>query len=109
MPEHHDLAEAQRAAGHACTCGAHTITRACPVGCLAAILSARAFNPLARACDRPSGPGATVGHVVDLHLQRRLCDIDGLGPHLTGEIEVSLVYAGLIGQDNRVPAAPPPR
>jgi len=66
------------------------------------------LQPAGRACDRPSGPGATVGHVVDLHLQRRLCDIDGLGPHLTGEIEVSLVYAGLISQDNHVPAAPTP-
>jgi excisionase family DNA binding protein len=103
MPEH-DPAQPRRAAGHACTCGAHQITRDCPVGCLAAILSARAFNPLARA--QPAGPGATVGDVADLHLHDRLGGINGLGPRRIGEIEVSLVFAGLIGADGRGPAAP---
>jgi excisionase family DNA binding protein len=107
MPEHREPARPQRADGHGCTCGAHPITRGCPVDCLAAILSGRAFNPLARACDRRSGPGATVGHVVDLHLQGRLGDIQGLGPRRIGEIAVSLVFAGLIGADGRAAAAPP--
>jgi len=100
MPEHEDPPEPAGAAAHACTCGAHAITRACPVGCLAAVLSAKAFNPLARACDKRSGPDATVGHVVDLYLQHQLSGIDGLGPRRIGEIEVSLVFAGLIAADS---------
>lgn len=63
------------------------------------MLSAKAFNPLARACDRRSVPGATAGDVVDLYVQRQLSDINGLGPRRIGEIEVSLVFAGLIGAD----------
>jgi len=75
---------------------------------LAAVLSAKAFNPLAGACDWSSGPGATVGHVVDRYLRRQLSDIDGLGLRRIGEIEVSLVLAWLIGPDSHVTAAPPP-
>lgn len=108
MPEHHGLAQPQRAGGHTCTCGAHPITRRCPVGCLAAILSTGAFNLLARACDRSSGSAATVGHAVDLYLQGRLGDIEGLGPRRIGEIAVSLAFAGLIDADGHAAAALPP-
>jgi excisionase family DNA binding protein len=104
MPEQHDIAQPPQVASHGCTCGAHPITRSCPVSCLAVILSAGAFNPLARACDRACGPGATVGHVADLHLQDRLTGIDGLGLSRIREIEVGLGLAGLIGAADRVRA-----
>jgi len=106
MPAHDNPAQAGRAAAHACTCGAHTITRACPLGCLAAILSAAAFNPLARACDTRHGPAATAGHAAGLYLQNQLAGIHGIGPRRTGEIAVSLIYAGLIRPDGTAGADP---
>jgi excisionase family DNA binding protein len=93
------LAQPDPAAVHACTCGAHTITRACPVSCLAAVLSAAAFNLLARACDTRHGPAATTGHAADLYLTNQLAGIDGIGPRRAGEIAVSLIYTGLIRPD----------
>jgi excisionase family DNA binding protein len=106
MPAHDGPGQAERAGAHACTCGAHTITRACPFGCLAAILSAGAFNPLARACDTRHGPAATAGHAADLYLHNQLPGIDGIGPRRTGEIAVSLIYAGLIQPDGTTRADP---
>jgi excisionase family DNA binding protein len=106
MPAHDTPAQAERAAAHACTCGAHTITRACPLSCLAAILSSRAFNPLARACDTRHGPAATAGHAADLYLHNQLPGIDGIGPRRTSEIAVSLIYAGLIHPDGTTGPGP---
>lgn len=100
MPEHHDPAQPGEAAAHGCTCGAHTITRTCPVDCLSAILSGKAFYPLARAYGARFDLPGTVGDDVDLYLQRRLSEISGLGPRRIGEIEVSLTFAGLIGADS---------
>jgi len=101
MPEHDGPAEAKGAAAHGCTCGAHAITRSCPVDCLRTVLTSQAFNPLARACDARSGPG-TVGDVVSLCEQQRLTDIHGLGPRRIGEIRLSLASSGLIGADVRL-------
>jgi hypothetical protein len=55
-----------------------------------------AFNQLARAYDAPFNPPDTVQDVVDLYQQRRLGQICGLGPRRIGEIEASLVFAGLV-------------
>ncbi len=81
---------------HVGRCCAHTITRECPVDCLRYVLSRVAFNTLARAYDAPFDPPKTVGDVVELYLRQRLDEICGLGSRRIGEIEVSLVYAGLI-------------
>ncbi len=74
----------------------------CPVDSLRAVLSARVFNRLARADGRggadvaPCGPPATVGDVVRLYRQGRLGEIGGLGRKSIGEIDASLVLAGLV-------------
>ena len=75
----------------------HVITLECPIDCLKAVLSARAFNPLARAYHAPFDPPRTVGDVVRLYEQRRLGEVWNLGPRRIGEIEVALVFAGLVG------------
>jgi len=86
-----------RSPQHGCRCGAHQITRACPVDCLRAVLSAAAFNLIARSWGAPYGPPATAGDVADLHCQNQLRQIRGLGPRRHGEIELGLHRAGLIG------------
>jgi hypothetical protein len=86
-----------RSPPHGCRCGAHRITRACPVECLRAVLSAAAFNLLARAWGAPFGPPATAGDVADLYQQNQLRQIRGLGPRRHGEIGLGLQLAGLTG------------
>lgn len=76
--------------------GLSTISLGCPVDCLRSVLSGMAFNPLARGYGAPSGPPRTVGDVVELYRRRQLSQISDLGPRRIAEIEVSLVYAGLI-------------
>lgn len=97
MVERDAAAQARQADGHGCRCGAHTITPACPVGCLRAVLSAGTFNPLSRAYGARFAPPRTAGDVVELYLQHRLTDIGGIGRRRIGEIGISLRYAGLIG------------
>ncbi len=77
-------------------CDADTITPGCPVDCLKAVMSANAFNPLARAHFAPFDPPRTVADVVELYRRGRLSEISGLGPRRIGEIEVALVFAGLV-------------
>ncbi|MGJ6969406.1 hypothetical protein ACSDR0_46720 [Streptosporangium sp. G11] len=73
----------------------HAITPACPIECLKAVLSARAYNPLTQACgasfDRPD----TVADVITLLRTRQLDQIWGLGSRRIGEIKVALVFVGL--------------
>jgi hypothetical protein len=82
------------------TCEAHVIRLDCPIDCLKSVLSAMSFNPLARAYDAPYDPPSTIGDVVELWHQRRLREIGGLGRRRIGEIEASLVFAGLPIQSN---------
>jgi len=77
------------------------ITLGCPVDCLRSVIPGRVFNRLARADGRglpvaPCGPPATVGDVVRLYQEHRLGEIAGLGPGNLAEIEVGLVFAGLV-------------
>lgn len=76
--------------------GLSRISPGCPVECLRSVLSGMAFNPLARGFGAPSGPPRTVADVLELYQHRELVGISGLGPRRIAEIEVSLVYAGLI-------------
>lgn len=79
---------------HGLRCRAHVIAPGCPVDCLRAVVSAAAFNRLARAEGAPFPP-VTVGDVIALYQQGRLGDIGGLGRRRIGEIEMSLLFAGL--------------
>ena len=76
--------------------GLSRISPGCPVECLRSVLSGMAFNPLARALGASCGPPRTVADVLKLYQHRELAAISGLGPRRIAEIEVSLVYAGLI-------------
>lgn len=67
----------------------------CPVECLLTVLSLASFNPLARAYEAPFNPPRTVGDVMELHADRMLRQIHGLGPRKISEIEAALVFAGL--------------
>ena len=80
---------------HACNCRPHTITSGCPVDCLVPVLSLVTFNTLARAYDAPFDPPETVGDVVQVYQRGLLSEIWGLGPRRIGEIEVSLIFAGV--------------
>jgi len=71
------------------------ITPECPVDCLLPLLSRITFNTLARAYDAPFDPPSTVADVVGLYQQGQLSQIWGLGPRRIGEIEVSLIFAGV--------------
>jgi len=87
---------------HARNCRADPVRADCPVDCLAAFLSAKTFVPLRRACLALDGPPRTVRDVMALLEQGRLGEIRGLGPRRIGEIEICLVYAGLVtGQPGR--------
>jgi hypothetical protein len=77
----------------------HQITPDCPIDCLRAVLSRRAFNRLARAYQAPFDPPATVADVIHLLRGRQLDDIYGLGLRHIGEITVALVFAGLLSDE----------
>jgi len=89
-------------------CDADTITPGCPVDCLKAVLSRMAFNPLARAYQAPFEPPRTVGDVVELYRRRQLGQIHGLGRRRIGEIEASLIVAGLASGHTHPPSPPSP-
>lgn len=72
----------------------HVFTSACPVDCLAAVLSTATFHALARAGGAPFDPPATVGQVLELRQASRLGKVAGLGHRRLGEIDVALVMAG---------------
>ncbi len=88
-------------------CHADTIMAGCPVDCLKAVLSRMAFNPLARAYRAPFEPPRTVGDVAELYWCRQLDQIHGLGPRRIGEIEASLIVAGLASGHTHPPSPPP--
>jgi hypothetical protein len=77
-------------------CRADPVRAGCPVGCLSAVLSAGAFNPLRCAYMARFEPPRTVGDVVQLCHQGLPGQIQGLGPRRIGEIETCLVLAGLL-------------
>jgi hypothetical protein len=79
----------------------HKITLDCPIDCLRAVLSCRAFNRLARAYQAPFDSPRTVADVVQLLGGQQLDDIYGLGPRYIREIKVALVFAGLVNDECR--------
>jgi hypothetical protein len=92
-------------------CCCHVFTPACPVDCLAAVLSTATFHALARAGGAPFDPPATVGQVLALRQANRLGMVAGLGRRRLGEIDVALVMAGFalggpVSPQGGLPAAP---
>jgi hypothetical protein len=81
---------------HVTTAHAGPIRPDCPVDCLRTVLSSAAFNLLARGYGAPFDPPRAIGDVIELYQQHRLGQIAGLGARRIGEIEVGLIYAGLI-------------
>jgi hypothetical protein len=75
-------------------CCCHVFTPACPVDCLAAVLSTATFHALARGGGAPFDPPATVEQVLELRQASRLGQVAGLGHRRLGEIDAALVMAG---------------
>jgi hypothetical protein len=88
---------------HVITGHAGLIRLDCPVDCLRTVLSSAVFNLLARGYGAPFDSPRTVGDVIELYQQHRLGQIGGLGPRRIGEIEVGLIYVGLILDDRYHP------
>lgn len=80
---------------HVATGHVGPISPDCPIDCLHTVLSAVAFNQLARCYGSPFNPPQTVGDVLELYRQGQLASIAGLGTRRIGEIEASLIFAGL--------------
>lgn len=87
------MAEQMTARGPAAVPHHGPIRQGCPVACLQAVLSQRAYRPLAQAWGAPFPPSCTVGDVIRLYANRDLGDISGLGPRRISEIEAALVLA----------------
>lgn len=64
------------------------------MACLLAVMSRKAWLPLARGQRFLCEPPQTVGDVLDLYARDQLSDITGLGPRRIAEIEAALVLAG---------------
>lgn len=77
-------------------CSSEIIEFCCPIDCLRTVLSTATFNLLARAYDAPFEPPAIVGDVVALYRRGLLHLIWGVGRRRCAEIEVVLVYLGLV-------------
>jgi hypothetical protein len=90
-------------------CCRHVFSPACPVDCLAAVLSTVTFHTLARAERAPFDPPATVGQVLELLRAERLGLAFGLGPRRLGEIRAGLVLAGLVLDATPPTAGRPPK
>lgn len=84
---------------HVATGHAGLIIPDCPIDCLQTVLSGAAFNHLARCYDAPFDQPRTVGDVVELYQRGRLGAIRGLGSRRIGEIQASLIFAGLVLSD----------
>ena len=80
-------------------CCCHVFTPACPVDCLAAVLSTATFNALARADGAPFDRPATVGRVLELRRAGQLSKAAGLGRRRLSEIDVVLVLSGFAVAD----------
>jgi hypothetical protein len=91
------------------SCCCHVFTPACPVDCLAAVLSTVTFHTLARAERAPFDSPATVGQVLELLRAGRLGLAFGLGPRRLGEIQAGLVLAGLVLDATPPRAGRPPK
>lgn len=75
-------------------CCRHAFTPACPIDCLAVVLSTATFHALARAHGAPFDPPSTVEQVLELRRAGRLGLVGGLGRRRLSEIDVALVMAG---------------
>lgn len=75
-------------------CCCHVFAPACPVDCLAVVLSTATFHALARADGAPFDPPATVGQVLELRRAGELGKAAGLGRRRLGEIDAALVVSG---------------
>jgi serine/threonine-protein kinase RsbW len=101
------FADGAHPAAHCCC---HVFTPACPVDCLAVVLSTATFHVLARADGAPFDPPATVGQVLELRRAGELGKAAGLGRRRLGEIDAALVVSGFALADaassrRRLPAA----
>jgi hypothetical protein len=85
---------------HVATGHVGPISPDCPIDCLGMVLSAAAFNQLASCYGAPFNPPQTVGDVLELYRQGHLAAIAGLGTRRIGEIETSLIFAGLVISDH---------
>jgi anti-sigma regulatory factor (Ser/Thr protein kinase) len=83
------------AAHPAARCCCHVFTPACPVDCLAVVLSTATFHALVRAERAPFAPPSTVGQVLELRRAGQLGQAAGLGRRRLGEIDAALVLSGL--------------
>jgi len=75
-----------------------TISRDCPIQCLAPLLSRQTLAALVNGND---GSLAAVGQVVELYEQHKLMKIENISTGRMGEIRGCLVEAGLIEPDGR--------
>lgn len=82
----------------------YTVTRDCPVACLAPLLTRPTFDALAAGVVGHNDAPATVGQVIELYEQNLLRDVRNIGPSRAGEIRRALVQAGLI-EPNTAPLA----
>jgi hypothetical protein len=73
----------------------HALTVACPLSCLARVISARALGALQDALRGADGGHPAIGHVLDLHRQRLLPGIRNLGVQGISQIDHALRQAGL--------------
>lgn len=73
----------------------HVLTAACPLSCLAGLISPRACNAVGRVLRLVGGGHPMVGHVVDLHRRRMLPGIRSLGVQGVSQIDQVLRLAGL--------------
>lgn len=71
------------------------LTASCPLECFTGLLSEQAYQPLRRALTG-TRPEPTLADVVDLYLSGALRGIRRLGPRRAGEIELWLMYTGLL-------------
>jgi hypothetical protein len=69
------------------------ITARCPLSCLAPVLSARVYNPLASHA-RCCGDLVTVGDLIQLSRTLQPGGIRNIGARGIGEIETALTYLG---------------
>lgn len=81
-----------------------TVTRDCPVACLAPLLTQPTLDALASGLARDDDSPATVGQLIELFEQNHLTNIFNVGSGRAGEIRWALVTAELI-DPNAMPRA----
>jgi len=75
-----------------------SLSRSCPIACLAPLLSRPTFQVLAAGLD----DSAIVGDVVELYERRRLMKLPNISTGRAGEVRQCLVEAGLVEGDGRL-------